>query len=320
MRWLVTGGAGFIGSHFVDLLDPRDVLVVDKLGYAADESRVPDGRLVVADIADAEAIREVFSSFQPDVVVNFAAESHVDRSYRQARTFIHSNIVGTVSLLEAVRDIVPDALFVQASTDEVYGDAQYMHTVADPINPKNPYAASKAAAEHFVCSYINSFRIRAMIVRSSNNWGPRQHHEKFIPAALRAKKTGQNMVVHGLHLKRDWLYVGDNVRAIYELIQRFLGGETHGRSWNVATGRQYTLAAVLDRIGGVPYVVSPERPGVDVGYWVCADATWDLLGWRPADFMEDERWDEYVAGTSEPPQAVRAVREAVPAVAHPGAG
>ncbi len=308
MRWLVTGAAGFIGSHFIDRIDPDLYVAVDKLGYASDASRVPEGRLVVADIANPDMIRHIVDDVRPDVLVNFAAESHVDNSYRQVRTFLSSNIEGVVTLLEAVRDYAPDCLFVQISTDEVYGDAPFPHRPSDPISPRNPYAASKAAAEHFVASYAKAFRLNTLTVRSSNNWGPRQHHEKFIPAALKAKATGVPMTVHGLQLKRDWLYVGDNVTAIHQLIQLKLAGRIRFPVWNVATGKQYTLAHVLDRIGGVPFEVSPERPGVDVGYWVDAEATWHLLGWRPADFVSDDRWDDYVAGTAEPPQTVRAVR------------
>ena len=316
MRWLVTGAAGFIGSHFIELLD-GDFLVIDKLGYASDPSRVPDDSLVVGDIANPDLIEQVFSSFRPDVVVNFAAESHVDNSYRQVRTFIRSNIEGVVTLLEACRDLTPDALFVQISTDEVYGDAPYMHTPADPISPKNPYAASKAAAEHLVASYAKAFGLNTLVVRSSNNWGPRQHPEKFVPAALQAKATGRPMVVHGLHLRRDWLYVGDNVRAIRELIDLKLDGRARAPVWNVATGTQRTLAEILDMIGSVPFTVSPERPGVDVGYWVDADATWDLLGWRPPDIRSDPRWREYVASSSVRPESVRTLRQAVPARTDP---
>lgn len=300
-RWFVTGGAGFIGSHFMDFIDEPTVNF-DLLTYAA-WCYEPDSRLIQGDICNREQVRSAISDFQPTVVVNFAAESHVDNSYRQASSFTRTNIDGVVTLLEAVRDHAPEALFVQISTDEVYGDDIHWHYPSSKLNPLNPYAATKAAAEFMVKSYARSFGIRYMITRSSNNWGPRQHPEKFIPAAVRAKVTGREMVVHGYDLRRDWLHVYDNARAIRELIDKAGSG-----TWNIATGTQHTLAEVLDRIGDVPHSLSPERPGVDLGYWVGADATWRHLGWRPRDFMTDDRWEEYVAGATERFKALRGLR------------
>lgn len=287
-RWLITGGLGFIGSHFADLVcstgDP--FLVVDNLTYSANPELHTDDR-VIGDICEPRLMRDVVARFRPDVLVNFAAESHVDNSYRQVPLFTKSNVDGVANLLEVVRG--EEMLFVQISTDEVYGDTEIVHTTDHPMNPQNPYAATKAAAEFLVRAYQRSFGIQALVTRSANNWGPRQHPEKFIPAALRAKLTGVPMVVHDYQFKRDWLHVEDNVRAIYELIESNARG-----TWNIGTGVQHTLAQILDRIGGVPHIVSPERPGADVGYCMDPTLTWEWLGWQPPELFSDPRWEQYI--------------------------
>lgn len=302
--WFVTGGAGFIGSHFLEHLIEREpsatVVCFDALTYVANPEVVPpEATLVHGDIRFRHHVADVIRRTYPDFVVNFAAESHVDNSYSQVGLFTETNVNGVAviaDVLKSTPDI--DPLFVQISTDEVYGDSEWGDqvpgsadpVVARPLNPQNPYAATKAAAEFILNSFARSFGLRTMVTRSSNNWGPRQHPEKFIPAALRAKATGEEMVVHGYDYRRDWLNVQDNVRAIYELITRAGTG-----TWDIATGEQHTLYDVLTRIGNVPHTVRNDRPGVDKGYWVDASATWDFLGWEPQDLMSDPRWDDYVA-------------------------
>lgn len=304
MRWLVTGGLGFIGSHFADLLasEGEQFLIVDALTYSSNPDLYTDDR-VVGDICDNRLMKDVVARYRPDILVNFAAESHVDNSYRSVPTFTRSNVDGVVSLLEAIRD--RSCRFVQISTDEVYGDDSKPHVELDPLRPRNPYAATKAAAEFMVETYARSFGISALITRSSNNWGPRQHDEKFIPAALKAKRTGVPMVVHGYEFQRDWLYVADNVMAIYELSQADPVNPGKCSTYNIATGQQYPLGGILDRIGGVPHIVSPERRGVDVGYSVDPTRTWEFLGWQPPDFMSDTRWEKYVDNSTERAEAVR---------------
>lgn len=304
MRWLITGGAGFIGSHFMDhVREHNDSLIIcyDLFTYASNVRwTLAADAVIVGDICDRDAVKEALQTWQPDVVVNFAAESHVDNSYIQAPAFTRTNVDGVVSLLETIRDISPRTLFVQISTDEVYGDDPYPHEATCPLRPQNPYAATKAAAEFMVNAYARSFGLRTMITRSSNNWGPRQHPEKFIPAAIKARATRTEMVVHGYEYLRDWLYVKDNVRAIYDLIRQQKQGV-----WNVATGQLYSLSQVLSRVGDVPHRLSPERPGVDEAYYVDADITWDTLGWRPPDFMNDIRWEPYLESSSVQSQTVR---------------
>lgn len=308
MRWLVTGGAGFIGSHFIDHVRAHDpmayVVCYDLLTYAANPAwcQAAD-ELVIADICDRIAAKDTMGLHAPDYIVNFAAESHVDNSYTQSPAFTRTNVDGVVSLLEAMRDAAPTALFVQISTDEVYGDDPFFHEATCPLRPQNPYAATKAAAEFMVNSFARSFGLRTLITRSSNNWGPRQHPEKFIPAALQAKRTGEEMVVHGYDYLRDFIHVHDNVRAIYDLTRREVWLE--GGVYNVATGILTSLSQVLDRVGDVPHKVSPERPGVDQAYYVDAELTWDLLGWRPQQFMKDLRWDGYVESQTVGTEAVR---------------
>lgn len=290
--WMVTGAAGFIGSHFYDLLKAQDekVIVIDSLTYAADPKRVEKDDLRVGDINNKILMRHIFETNPIEIVVNFAAESHVDNSYLQVPSFTRSNVDGVVALLEVIRDICPETLFVQISTDEVYGDEPVSHPVDSPLNPQNPYAATKAAAEFMVQAYQRSFGLRTMIMRSSNNWGPRQHQEKFIPAVLRAKAEGKEAVLFGEGLSRDFIHVEDNTRAIAELVR------TQGTgTWNIATGNQVFLEEVLLRAGAIPARLSPERPGVDMGYWVDPSATWAALGWEPPAFGDDERWDRYAS-------------------------
>ena len=290
--WLVTGAAGFIGSHFYDLLKAEDekVLVVDALTYASDSRRVDRGDLHVGDITNKVLMRHIVETNPIEVVVNFAAESHVDNSYRQVPSFTRSNVDGVVVLLEAVRDFCPESLFIQISTDEVYGDEPISHPVSSALNPQNPYAATKAAAEFMVNGYARAFGLRTMIVRSSNNWGPRQHEEKFLPSVLRAKKAGTEFTLYGSGLSRDFIHVEDNVRAIRDLV-----GAAGSGTWNIATGKQTMLEEVLDRVAPLKWRLSPERPGVDVGYWVDPEATWRTLGWEPRPFGDDERWDLYAS-------------------------
>lgn len=305
MRWLVTGGAGFIGSHFIDhlLTDSysNTVWCYDLLTYAGNQDFVhPDATFVRGDIRSREHFSDVLKRSYPDVVVNFAAESHVDNSYSQVGLFTDTNVNGVGYLLESIRMLENRPLFVQISTDEVYGDAQHVRSADVPLHPQNPYAASKAAAEFMVGSFARSFELPTMITRSSNNWGPRQHPEKFLPAAILAKRSGKPMTVHGYEYSRDWLNVQDNVKAIYQLIMK--AGEG---TWNISTGTQHTLGEMLEKIGDVPHRLSPDRPGVDSGYWVDSHVTWSFLGWEPRNVMDDDRWDDYVASESFETEDVR---------------
>ena len=224
MKILVTGGRGFIGSHFVEkaLQLGHSIVDVDKMTYAANKSLPWDKNdnytLIVQDIADISHLPVC------DVIVNFAAESHVDNSIRDTDPFIKSNILGTHNLLELVRG-KPDydrPLFFHISTDEVYGDRlEGSFVEADILSPSNPYSATKASAEMLVMAYHRTYGLDYIITRSANNYGPRQYEEKLIPKCISSIRDGKKIPIHGDgSYIRDWTYVEDNVDAIIHIINQ----------------------------------------------------------------------------------------------------
>src|SRR2546426_4901504 len=229
---LVTGGYGFIGSHFVRLLLRErpgvTVLNFDKLTYAgnpenlADIAGNPNHTAIVGDIADRTLVDRVFADGQPEVVVNFAAESHVDRSILDPEPFLRSNVHGVQVLLEAARRYGLRR-YVQISTDEVYGDIPPGAPPADedaPLRPSSPYSASKAAADLLCFAYTRTYRLPILVARSSNNYGSHQFPEKLIPLTIRNALARQSLPVYGDgRQRRDWIYVEDNVQAILRIIE-----------------------------------------------------------------------------------------------------
>lgn len=239
MKVLVTGGAGFIGSNFVryvlQLHTDWQVVNLDKLTYAgnlaslADVEGNPRYTFIKGDIADRPLVDGVFDEQKPDAVVNFAAESHVDRSMLDAAPFVDTNIRGTYVLLEAAREHRIDR-FVQISTDEVYGalGEDGIFTELSPLCPNNPYSASKACAELLCHAYQKAYGVPAIITRSSNNYGPYQFPEKLIPLMIRNALVGKPLPVYGEGKQvRDWLFVEDNCRALDSVLQNGRVGEVY---------------------------------------------------------------------------------------------
>ena len=229
MNLLITGGAGFIGSHFTlrhVAAHPGDtVVVLDKLTYAADKSLLDPVAGVITfmegDIADQKLVAKLVEGFKIDVIVNFAAESHVDNSINDATPFLHTNVTGTQAILEVVK-AHPKVRLLHVSTDEVFGDIADDAApckVGDALSPSSPYAASKAAAEMLVLAAMRTFRIRACITRCTNNYGPHQAEEKFIPTVIRHALKGEKVPVYGDGKnKRDWLYVADHCDALETIL------------------------------------------------------------------------------------------------------
>lgn len=301
---VVTGGCGFIGSHFVRLLlreEPRVTVVnVDRLTYAASPENVgeaaadPRYRLVRADIADREAMDRVFEEAEPDLVVNFAAESHVDRSVLDAGPFVESNVRGVQVLLDLclAHDV---GRFVQISTDEVYGDVPEEAGETDedaPLRPSSPYAATKAAADHLCASYRRTHGFPVLTVRPSNNYGPNQYPEKLIPLALRKLREGEPVPLYGDgEQKRDWLYVEDSTRGILRAVREGRPDATY----NFSTGERRMNREVVDLLcelvagetSGDPEDLRGlvervrDRPGHDRRYAPDARRARRELGWRP---------------------------------------
>ncbi|MEK6192252.1 MAG: dTDP-glucose 4,6-dehydratase [Chloroflexota bacterium] len=295
-RLLVTGGAGFIGSHFVRRVLARHedvrVTVLDKLTYAgnlanlADVADHPRYRFVLGDISDPEAVDPVAS--EADAIVNFAAESHVDRSIEEPDAFIQTDLHGTYVLLEAARRH-GCARFLQISTDEVYGNVpEGSSGEDDPLRPSSPYSASKAGGDLLVLAYQATYRVPAMITRSTNNFGPHQYSEKVIPLFITNALDGLRLPIYGDGQQtREWLYVSDHCDAVELILER---GEP-GQTYNIGSGFElvnlelaHRILALTDRPSSLVEHVE-DRPGHDRRYAV--DSTkLRRLGWRPGHDFE----------------------------------
>jgi len=304
MRVLVTGGAGFIGSNFVHHVlaeTDHEVVTLDALTYAGSRSHL-DGVLdssrhefVEGDIRDRELVDELVAD--AEAVVNFAAESHVDRSIESAEPFVSTNVQGTRTLLDAARRTGVER-FVQVSTDEVYGETeQGEFAESDRLDPRNPYAATKAGADLLARSYHATYDLPVVITRSSNNYGPRQHPEKLIPKFVRNAARGEPLPVYGDGSNvREWTYVRDNCRAI-ELVLR---EGTAGEGYNVGSGERLrnveVTRRIVDAVGASEDLVTfvTDRPGHDQRYALDTGRI-EALGWEPQWSFEEglERTVEY---------------------------
>lgn len=298
MRMLVTGGAGFIGANFVHQSvseraglpgrEQDEITVLDALTYAANLSTLDPVRdaihFVHGSIADAEIVDELVS--RSDVVVNFAAESHNDNSLRDPSPFVSTNLVGTFTLLEAVRR--HGVRLHHVSTDEVFGDLQLddpkKFTEDTPYQPSSPYSATKAGADLLVRAWVRSFGITATISNCSNNYGPWQHVEKFIPRQITNILDGVKPRIYGTGENvRDWIHVDDHNHALQAILDRGRSGETYlvgaeGEADNLTVVR--TLLRILDRPEDW-YDLVPDRPGHDLRYAIDAGKLRTELGWTP---------------------------------------
>ena len=281
---LVTGGAGFIGANFVRQASRSyRVTVVDKLTYAGNRANLPEGiEFVQGDICEQPLIDELVSA--ADAVVHFAAESHNDNSLRDPSAFVHSNVVGTFTLLEAVRK--HGTRLHHISTDEVFGDLELGGTDAftetTPYNPSSPYSATKAGSDHLVRAWVRSFGVRATISNCSNNYGPYQHVEKFIPRQITNILTGQPAKLYGTGAQvRDWIHVDDHNTAVLAILERGRVGETYniGAGGKHVTNKQ-VIETICELMGGT-YEHVADRPGHDQRYTMDATKIRRELGWAP---------------------------------------
>ncbi len=315
MKLLVTGGAGFIGSAVVRLAVARGHAVVnlDALTYAAcldnvaEASQAPGYSFVQADIRDRAALDEVFATHKPDAVMHLAAESHVDRSIDGPGDFIETNITGTYNMLEAARSYwtaagKPDAFrFHHVSTDEVFGSlgATGQFTEETPYDPRSPYSASKAASDHLVRAWAETYGLPVVLSNCSNNYGPYHFPEKLIPVVILNALAGKDLPIYGDGSNvRDWLYVEDHADALLLVLQK----GALGRSYNIGGENERsnlelvkTLCAILDELrpkaeGGsyadqITFVT--DRPGHDARYAIDPKRLRDELGWRPSVTVEE---------------------------------
>jgi dTDP-glucose 4,6-dehydratase len=311
---LVTGGAGFIGSHVVRRLVDRyadyQILNLDALTYAGnlenlkDVEHAPNYTFLKVDITDAAAVEEVFQKYRPDGVIHLAAESHVDRSITDPNAFIQTNVMGTANLLISARSLWKDDFagkrFYHVSTDEVYGslgdEGFFLETT--PYDPQSPYSASKAASDHLVRAWGNTFDLPFVITNCSNNYGPNHFPEKLIPLCIHNIQQGKPLPVYGDgKYTRDWLFVKDHAAAIDTVFHAGRNGETYNiggfNEWkNIDLIR--TLCRQMDEKTGKPEGTSEglitfikDRPGHDRRYAIDATKLSEELGWKPSVTFEE---------------------------------
>jgi len=311
---IITGGAGFIGSHvvrlFVNKYPQYKIVNLDKLTYAGnlenlkDVDFLPNYEFVKADITDPEAIRQVFAQYKPDGIIHLAAESHVDRSISNPMEFIQTNIVGTVVLLNAAREIWKDnmegKLFYHISTDEVYGSLGetgfFVETTA--YDPRSPYSSSKASSDHLVRAYYHTYKLPVVISNCSNNYGANQFPEKLIPLSINNIKNNKSIPIYGKGENiRDWLYVIDHARAIDVIFHKGKMGDTY----NIGGNNEWTnidlihaLCKVMDSKLNRPAGTSAklitfvkDRAGHDLRYAIDSSKLQKQLGWSPSLQFEE---------------------------------
>jgi dTDP-glucose 4,6-dehydratase len=334
---LITGGAGFIGSHLVRLFVNKykdcQIINLDKLTYTGnlenlkDIENEPNYTFIKGDIVDGPFIQELFEKQQFDSVIHLAAESHVDRSITNPLEFIHTNVVGTVNLLNAAKSIwksnYKEKLFYHVSTDEVYGSLDeggyFLETT--PYDPQSPYSASKASSDHFVRAYQNTFGLPVVISNCSNNYGPNQFPEKLVPLFINNILNEKPLPVYGKGENiRDWLFVVDHARAIDVIFHKGKEGETY----NIGGFNEWknldlikVLCKTVDRKIGRPEGASEklisyvtDRAGHDLRYAIDASKIMKELGWEPSLqfeegidktvdwYLENKEWLESVTSGS----------------------
>jgi len=294
LKLLVTGGAGFIGSNFIRhvLAARREVEVVnfDKLTYAgnpeslSDVASDPRYRFVRGDISDPAELQDVFAAGF-DAAVNFAAETHVDRSIEDASPFLRTNVAGVQCLLEAARKSKLPR-FVHISTDEVYGSAPagVSFTEETLLDPRSPYAASKASADHFVAAYANTYGVSAIILRCTNNYGPFQFPEKLIPLMIANAQEDKALPIYGDGMQeRDWLFVEDYCRAIALVLENGRTGEVYNVSAGLPEPNLKIVRTILKHLGKPESLMQyvKDRPGHDRRYALDSSKIRRELGWQP---------------------------------------
>ena len=311
---LVTGGAGFIGSEFVRGLVPKNgytVVNLDALTYAGNLRNLApvmehtSHRFVKGDICDRELVDRLFGEYSIDTVVNFAAESHVDRSIEDPGVFLRTNVTGTMVLMDAAkkrwkqnpgdkhcREYKPGTRFLQVSTDEVYGSlgGEGFFTEDTPLSPNSPYAASKAAADMLVRAYCHTYGLPMNVTRCSNNYGPYQFPEKLIPLVLNNAIKNEPLPVYGDGLQvRDWLHVRDHCDAIWAVLQKGEPGEIYNIGGNCEKTNLDVVKTVLSQLGKPQSLITyvKDRPGHDRRYAIDNTKIRTKLGWEPIVAFEE---------------------------------
>lgn len=314
---LITGGAGFIGSHLTNLLVDKypqySFSIIDAMTYAANKLYIekslhkPNVRLFEKNIADKDAVENIFKETQPDWIFHLAAESHVDRSIHSPQDFVFTNVVGTANLLSAAKECwttkgFENKLFYHCSTDEVYGalsldNKKQKFTEQTPYDPRSPYSASKASSDHFVNAYYHTFKLPILISNCSNNYGPHQFPEKLIPVIVKMCVEKKPIPVYGKGENvRDWIHVSDHVTAIDVLAHSNYRGET----FNIGSDNEQTnltlvrkICRLVDEIVDAPHpsekLISfvEDRKGHDLRYAIDNSKIYQKTNWRPKIVFEE---------------------------------
>ncbi len=299
MKVLVTGGLGFIGSNFVryllDKYSDVEVINLDAMKYGSNPANLRDLEdderytFIKGDISDYELMAELVKDV--DAIVNFAAETHVDRSISNPYSFLQSNVIGVFTILEAIRKNNPNVRLVHISTDEVYGDIlEGSFKEEDRLKPSSPYSASKAAADMFVLAYVRTYGINASITRCTNNYGPYQFPEKLIPKTIIRASMNLKVPIYGTGKNvRDWIYVLDHCEAV-DLVMR--EGEK-GEIYNISSGEEKTnlevVKTILNLMGKDESLIEfvEDRPGHDLRYSLDSTKIREELGWKPEHSFEE---------------------------------
>jgi len=298
MTTFVTGGLGFIGSNFVishlKKYPSDEIVVLDNYSYSANSSNLDkfydDWRLQVkrVDIRNLQFLEHMYSSYEPDIIFHFAAESHVDNSIRGDDDFLSTNINGTHNILKCIKKY--GGKLVHVSTDEVYGslgpdDPSFSETT--PYDPRNPYSATKAASDHLVRSYVNTHNLEAVVTNCSNNYGPRQHKEKFIPTIIQHIKNNTPIPVYGNGSNiRDWLFVEDHCDALLTIGENFKRGERYNIGGGFECDNLSMVSMILDIMGKPPETHKnwinfvDDRKGHDLRYSMNSSKLKNELGWE----------------------------------------
>ncbi|WP_432407794.1 dTDP-glucose 4,6-dehydratase [Wukongibacter sp. M2B1] len=310
--YLITGGAGFIGSNFIKYLlskgENTRIINVDKLTYAGSLDNISFARnmgnhiFIKEDICNKREIDKIMNNFKPDYIVNFAAESHVDRSIEDSEDFVKTNVLGTGILLQSALKYGIKK-FVQISTDEVYGSINKgLFTEESPLKPNNPYSASKASADLLVQSFYNTYKLPINITRCTNNYGLNQHFEKLIPTVIKHCLEGKNIPVYGDGKNiRDWIYVCDHCSAIYTVVQKGLIGEVYNISADMEMQNIEIIRFIIKEIykllsqsderkkyineNLIQYV--EDRKGHDRRYAIDASKIKNTLNWSAVQNLEE---------------------------------
>ncbi|MCK4292096.1 MAG: dTDP-glucose 4,6-dehydratase [Planctomycetes bacterium] len=300
-RILVTGGAGFIGSNFVRMVlaEHPEVFIanLDKLTYAGNLENLAgfldhsNHKFIKGDICDGRLVEQIIDEHRIDTIINFAAESHVDRSITGAKIFIETNVTGTLTLLEAARDKDLER-FIQVSTDEVYGELgpEGKFTEQTPLSPNSPYSASKAAADHLVEAFGHTWGVKYNITRCSNNYGPYQFPEKLIPLMINNALNDKELPVYGDGLYvRDWLYVYDHCTAVWRVLQKAPPGEIYNIGGCSEKANLDVIDLILKRLDKPKSLIKhvKDRPGHDRRYAIDADKIITDLAWQPSLSFEE---------------------------------